>query len=378
MVDKKKNGLRVLFAGGGTGGHICPAMAIAEALKEQDPSSELLFLGTGREVERKLLEGAGYPYEIAAPTRLDRRLRSLPLVLAGAAKGLAKAFRAIKRFSPDVVLGLGGYGQVPGVVAARMLGIPYALFEPNRVPGRANRLLSGGAQEIYIQWAGTEEALRKPERAVRTGTPVRQQALVTQSAEDARYRLGLPVKRPVLLIVGGSQGARPLNNWAEKVFETVRRPRFSILHLTGNKDSARGLNRVYERAGVAHGVFPFRDDMGLLYAASDLVLCRAGGATLAEVTAAGLPCFAVPYPHAVDDHQRANAESLGLGGRIREQAELGMETFDEIADCLADDEHRERFAAFSRELGCPKAAQRVAEQLGNIAQSQTLPAKAIA
>ncbi|MDF1665523.1 MAG: UDP-N-acetylglucosamine--N-acetylmuramyl-(pentapeptide) pyrophosphoryl-undecaprenol N-acetylglucosamine transferase [Planctomycetota bacterium] len=367
MVFEKNEGLRVLFAGGGTGGHICPAMAVVEALKERDPKTEVLFLGTGRAVERKLLEGAGLPYEVAAPTRMDRRLRSLPGLLGGAAKGLAKAFSAIKRFRPHVVLGLGGYGQVPGVVAARLLNIPYALFEPNRVPGRANRLLSGGAKDIYIQWAGTETMLRKPERAVRTGTPVRKQALATLSQDEARRELGLPLSKPVLLIVGGSQGAKPLNDWAEQVFETVRRPRFSIIHLAGSGDSARSLNRVYERAGVAHAVFPFRADMGPLYAASDLVFCRAGGATLAEVTAAGLPSIAVPYPHAVDDHQRANARSLGAGALIREQTDLGMGTFDEIAECLSTGRQLEELARHSRAIGCPDAAMEVAKRLEMLA-----------
>jgi UDP-N-acetylglucosamine--N-acetylmuramyl-(pentapeptide) pyrophosphoryl-undecaprenol N-acetylglucosamine transferase len=148
----------------------------------------------------------------------------------------------------------------------------------------------------------------------------------------------------------------------------VRRPRFSIVHLTGSLSATHRLKRVYERAGVSHGVYPFCEDMGQLYASADLVLCRAGGATLAEVTAAALPCYAVPYPHAVDDHQRANAQALGAGGRIREQAELGMETFDEIADCLADDVQRERFAAHSRELGRPNAAKDVFRRLEALAE----------
>lgn len=363
----KQGGLRVLFAGGGTGGHICPAMAVAEALQEFDARAEVLFLGTGREVERKLLESAGYPYEVAAPVRMDRRLSRLPFLLAGAAKGMGKALRAVHRFRPHVVMGLGGYGQAPGVVSARVLGIPYVLFEPNKVPGRANRLLSAGAREVFIQWAGTEKGLRRPERAVQTGTPIRRQARVSQSKATAKARLGLPTDRKTLLIVGGSQGAKPLNDWAEGVFQHIRKARFSVVHLTGSKNDTKSLRDVYSRAGMPHVVMPFAEAMGELYAAADLVFCRAGGATLAEVTAAGLPAFMVPYPHAVDDHQTANACSLGAGGRVTYQQDLGMGTFDEIDECLTNPEILKRMAEFSKQLGFPDAARSVAARLRAVA-----------
>lgn len=364
---------RVVFAGGGTGGHVCPAIAVAEALRELDPRAEVLFLGTGRGVEKRLLDSAGYPDIAVAPTHLRRSLRHLPMLAFASARGLARAFAAVGRFRPQVCLGLGGYAQVPGLIAARAYGVPFALFEPNAVVGRANRLLSGAAREVFIQWPETTSGLKAPERAVITGTPIGKKALGLGDPELARARLGLPSQLPALLIVGGSQGARPLNDWAESVFAGVRRPPFSIIHLTGDKARTRSLKRTYDRAGVPNVVFTFHDRMGELYSASSVVLGRAGGATLAEVTAAGKPCVAVPYPHAVDDHQRANALALGDGGILCDQRELGIGTYDRIVELLSNPLERFELTEKSRRRGHPDAAMAVAERLLAIARGEPTP-----
>jgi len=375
--------LRVMFAGGGTGGHVCPAIAVANALRQLDMAdgpdgarAEVFFCGTGRAVERRLLDEAGYRYAAVAPERVGG-WRKLPRMAMTGASGMARALSETRSFQPDVVLGLGGYAQVPGLMAAASLGIPFALMEPNKTPGRANRLLARFAREVYVQFAGMESVFGGGVRAMRTGTPIRELALTKQSAQAARTELGLPANRSTLLIVGGSQGARALNRWAEMAFTRVRRAPISVIHLTGDSKDASRLRQVYHRAGAAAYVVPFSRHMGRLYAAADLVLCRAGGATLAETCAAGLPAYAVPYPFAVDDHQRANAEALGPAGVVVPQTELTAGLYDQLLGTLCDRVRYRSMAAAATQLGHPDAARRIAGRLCTLGGRAGLNTQAI-
>lgn len=306
--------MRVVFAGGGTGGHVCPAVAVARALAGVAPGSEVLFLGSGRPVERRILEPTGLPYEVvpAAPLRN-------PLRFAWATgRGLLRARALLRAFAPDVVLGLGGFASVPGALAGRWLGVPLALFEPNAIPGRANVVLSRLAREAYVHWPEVA-GLACP--TVATGAPLNAAARSTLTRAEARARFGLPEDGPALLVMGGSQGARALNRWVEASLPLLRARRVHLLHLAGSEPEAASVRMAATRVGVSAAVLPFLADVGAAYRAADLAVVRGGAATLAELLAAGLPARVVPLAGTADDHQVRNGEAfaaLGAGDLLPE------------------------------------------------------------
>ncbi|MCO5170597.1 MAG: UDP-N-acetylglucosamine--N-acetylmuramyl-(pentapeptide) pyrophosphoryl-undecaprenol N-acetylglucosamine transferase [Planctomycetes bacterium] len=353
---------RVLFAGGGTGGHVCPAVAVARALGREAPGAEVLFLGSGRPVERRILEPTGLPYAVvpSAPGRSPR-------ALLAQARALVGAYGKVRAFRPDVVLGLGGFASVPGALAGRLVGARLCLFEPNAAAGRANRWLAPLAVEAYAQW----EATRLGCEVRRLGTPLNDAAACDLSPEEARARLGLPAGGRALLVMGGSQGARALNRWIEQALPVVGEGArgVSFVHLAGGDEEAARLRAAYAAAGVAHAVLPFLTDVGLAYRAADLAVVRGGGATLAELLAVGLPARVVPLRGVADDHQLHNARAFARAGAgvVLAEADLGPAALAE-AICALDDEvglARARQAALL--AARPDAATAVARRLVEVA-----------
>lgn len=353
---------RVLFAGGGTGGHVCPAIAVARALERVAPGAEVLFLGSGRPVERKILEPTGLPYDVvpSAPGRGPRAMWAQ-------ARALVRAVARVRAFAPDVVLGLGGFASVPGALAGRLAGARLCLFEPNAAAGRANRWLARLADEAYVHW----EATRLACPLVRTGTPLNDAALADRglSRAEARARLGLPADGRAVLIMGGSQGARALNGWIERALPAVaaraREAGVSFVHLAGSDEVAAALREVYERAGVRAAVLPFLREVGLAYRAVDLAVVRGGGATLAELLAVGLPARVVPLRGVADDHQAANAFAFARAGAgvVLSESELGPDTLVDMFEALDDEVGLARARQAALLAGRPDAATTVARRL---------------
>jgi UDP-N-acetylglucosamine--N-acetylmuramyl-(pentapeptide) pyrophosphoryl-undecaprenol N-acetylglucosamine transferase len=295
--------MRVILAGGGTGGHLFPGIALAQNFPSDWRS---LFHCTDRPFDARELSAYGMDHEPLAAPRLGAGF-ALPL---GMVRAVGRAWKRVRAFRPDLVVGLGGYGSFPTLAAARLDGIPVALLEQNVIPGRANRMAARGARRVYAQWAESRRHfVGLGDRFVHAGSPLRS-GLVRVNRDEARRRFGLRGTGPVVGVLGGSQGSESLNRLAVRELPSV--PGAQILHLAGS--AAEGVRAAYRASGAEARVVDFHRDMETFYSACDLVVSRAGALAIAELAALGCAAVLVPYPHAASDHQAANARALARGG----------------------------------------------------------------
>jgi UDP-N-acetylglucosamine--N-acetylmuramyl-(pentapeptide) pyrophosphoryl-undecaprenol N-acetylglucosamine transferase len=350
--------MRVILAGGGTGGHVIPALAIAQELRARY-SADIKFIGTARGLETKLVPAAGFELaliEVGALKNvgLARRLSTL-WQLPGA---VLRSRRILREFRPDVVIGVGGYASGPAVLAAEMAGVPTLLFEPNRVPGFANRVVARWASGAAVQFEETRQ--RFPNAQV-TGTPVRKEFF------DIPPR---PADAPrTLLVFGGSQGAAALNRVMMESAAALKQAGVSVIHQTGERDYNQ-VQAACQQSGLSAEVTPFIDRMPEAFARADLLLCRSGASTVAEIAAAGKPAIFVPFPRAADDHQRRNAEALVEAGAavLIPEAELTAERLVRtVGELLADKQRLGRMAVAARGLAHPNAAEDIAGMAARLA-----------
>ncbi len=352
-------GTEIWMAGGGTGGHLIPGLALADAFRALDPDCTVRFRHADRPVDRALLAERPHSHPAGVGP-----LRMRPRVLWRYGRAFFAARRELKAAAPALVVGLGGYASFPHVRAAQTLGLPTVLFEANAIAGRATRHLARRAAKILCPWPA--EALRgvtlRPGQACSWGLPIRPPAAL--SPEDARSRLGFAPDARLLLVTGGSQGAAALNAFLAGAAPYFAANGVALLHLAGEKD-APGLRETYRNAAVTARVESFLDDMPAAYRAARAVLCRAGGATLAELAAHRLPAVAVPYPHAADDHQRANAETAERygGARCVAQDALGPDTLAALLRWLTDPSAHAAQAARWEPLARERAAEDCARGL---------------
>ena len=365
--------MNVVIAGGGSAGHVEPALNIADALRRRDPAVVVSLVGTARGLETRLVPARGYALDLIPPVPLPRRvsadLARVPLRLAAAVRA---AGRIVDVRRADVVVGVGGYVALPVYLAARRRGVPVVLHEANARAGLANRVGARFATAVAISYPQT----RLP-RAVLTGIPLRQ-AIVDldreQARDAARVELGLLPSRPTLLVSGGSQGARRLNQAAAGLAEHLDELGVQVLHATGPGQYDELMRQLAEH-GVAgdlppYVARPYVDRMDLAYAAADLMLCRAGAMTVAEVTAVGLPAVFVPLPHG-NGEQRLNAAAVvAAGGGIEvEDAALDAQWLRDTAVPLLTDVDRLRaMSAAARAAGHRDAADRVAAMVEQAAR----------
>ncbi|MFI5314213.1 MAG: undecaprenyldiphospho-muramoylpentapeptide beta-N-acetylglucosaminyltransferase [Myxococcota bacterium] len=350
--------LAIVLAGGGTGGHIFPALALADAIRKADPGATVRFVGTARGLETKYVPAAGYPLDLVPSAQVTGRgvLRGMAGVLTGL-RGIRVARAQLRAERADLVIGVGGYASVGAVAAAVTLGIPTALLEPNARPGRANRLLGRFARRVFVAF---EDAIAffPAGRAVLTGRPVRALPRAAPRGEDGVTRL---------LITGASQGARSINRAICAALPRLAElPRLEITHQTG----AAGLDETraaYAAARVRADVAAFFDDLPERMARADLVVARSGG-TVAEICVAGVASVLVPYPFAADDHQMANARELERAGAcaVVADADAGAALGDEVVSLLCDPARRARMAEAALRRARPDAARdiwRLCEEL---------------
>ena len=352
--------VRWVIAGGGTGGHVTPALALGEEIVRI--GEPVLFIGSERGLETRLVPAAGF--ELA-------RLPALPLVGRGPAARLAAlvalaragaaAFTLLRRRRIEVVVSVGGYAAAPAAVAAVALGVPLALVEPNAVPGRANRWMARFARRVFTAFAAAEPAFERAGAGGRietVGAPLRRSLLEAfEGAADRR----LPAPPFRLLVVGASQGARQLNDAMIEALPDLDPARFDVFHQTGAADRDRVAD-AYARAGFRAEVVDFEPDLPRRYRWADLAVCRAGALTVAELALAGLPALLVPYPYAADDHQRANARTREAAGaaRVLDPAGFGGKVLvAELAALLERPEALLEMGRRARALARPDAAQRV-------------------
>jgi UDP-N-acetylglucosamine--N-acetylmuramyl-(pentapeptide) pyrophosphoryl-undecaprenol N-acetylglucosamine transferase len=346
--------LVVVLAGGGTGGHIFPALALAETIRKREPGAHVHFVGTEQGLETRHVRAAGYPLDLV-PSRpvLGRGPIDSVRALVTATCGIGRARKILGRLQANLVIGVGGYASVPTVTAALCSRIPTALLEPNARPGRANRLLGRFARAVFVQF---EEASRyfPGGRTHLLGFPVRAMPHGNAKTPD-------PVLR--LIVLGGSQGARSINRAVTRMLDQLgERDGFRITHQTGEADYEE-VRVAYERAGVQAEIAPFFEDIPERLAQVDLVVARAGAATCAELCVAGAPSIFVPYPYAADDHQMANARDLERAGMciVIPDAELSERLAPELRALARDAPRRRRMAEAAGQRATPDAAERIWE-----------------
>jgi UDP-N-acetylglucosamine--N-acetylmuramyl-(pentapeptide) pyrophosphoryl-undecaprenol N-acetylglucosamine transferase len=324
--------MKLLLAGGGTGGHLFPAIALAEQLKYEEPQSEILFVGTEKGLESRMLPELGWPLEkieMSAWAGLGfvARLK----VLGKLAKSLMQSRQILKQFAPDVVVGVGGYASVPVLLAAKLMGVPYLVHEQNAWPGMANRLLGRWARRVCLSFAEADRAFHRS-ATVLTGNPVRSAMEQCPNIDEDKV---------CLLVFGGSQGARAINRAVVAALPHLAewQDKLDVIHQSGQLDYEETV-RGYKDAGWAHvDVQPFINDMAQAYAKATLIVCRAGATTLAELTACGRPAILVPYPHAAAGHQSGNAQAMAAKGAalMMEQADLTQERLAKLINGLLHD-----------------------------------------
>lgn len=348
--------VRVIIAGGGTGGHIYPGLAIAQEFRRRNGQTEVIFVGTARGMETRIVPREGFRLELIEVAALKRVGLARQLKTLAQLPGSFLAVRSlIKRFHPDVVIGVGGYASGPVGLVAALMGVPTMVAEQNALPGFTNRVLGRFVRAAAVSF---EEAKRYfGEKAEVTGNPVR--------AEFFEIMDRTPDETVHILVTGGSQGARAINDAVIGALPhlAAESARLSFVHQTGEKDYEI-VRAAYEQAGVRAEVKPFIERMVDEFARADLVICRAGATTVAELAAAGRPAIFIPFPFAADDHQRKNAEAVERagGGRVIPQSELTPERLtEELLKLMREPGELARMGAAGRRLGKRDAAASVVD-----------------
>lgn len=365
--------MRVLLSGGGTAGHIYPALTVAERLSED--GHEVAFIGTDRGPEARLVPEAGLTFHTLPARGFDRsRPLSLLLALAIAFLSTLRALTMVRRFRADVVVGFGGYVSLPVGLAAALLRVPLVLHEQNSVPGMANRALSRFATAVATTYPASAQRMRPGTRVVQTGNPVRR-AILEADRQQGRRSLAVPEDARMVLVFGGSRGARHLNEASvDMAAELVARQDVYVLHIAGETEVESVRSRLAGSKDVVpadrYRVVAYVDEMGGALAAADVVIARAGATSIAEITAVGRAAILVPYPYATEDHQTLNAKDVadaGGGVLVPDDALDDGALLPPLVRLLDTIEERDHMAALSGRLGLRDATQRLCALIEQVA-----------
>ena len=366
--------MKVLFACGGTAGHINPAIAVAQRLQALDPKTEVLFVGTPDRMESELVPRAGYAFESVKVSSFSRSLSAAGLKhTVSAAKDALTATRAAKKivraFQPDIAVGTGGYVCYPVLKAAAQLNVPTLVHESNAVPGLTTKMLLSDVDRVLVGFEESRQHYGDPTRVFVTGTPVRT-GFSDCTKDEAKKKLGLPVDQPLVVSLWGSLGARIMN---EKITDMIAlagdNPGFRLIHSAGKSGYDAVAKKLQETCpfdlpASGYDVRPYIYDMLLVMAAADLVLCRAGASTLAELTYLGKPAILVPSPYVTNNHQEKNARVLehAGGAKVLLEPELtGEDLLTAIRSLLADSAALDGMAKAMKSCGVPDATERIAD-----------------
>ncbi len=357
-VEKKP--VRLVVTGGGTGGHLFPGIAVAEAIMAERSGGKVLFIGTDRQIDNQVL--GQRPFMTASLKCQGLKGKSLSAILLALVQlplALFKAGMILRGFKPDLVLGVGGYVTGPVVLAAKLLGIPTCIHEQNSVPGLANKMVGKFVDRIFLSIPGSE-GFFPAGRALLTGNPVRREILASNDQPPEK-------KGPILLVMGGSQGAHRLNVLVAAGLSGVKQELpdgFLVIHQTGRQDEQLVKDQ-YETAGIKAEVAPFLSDMAAVYRRVDLVVSRAGATSLAEICVLGKPSILIPYPYAADNHQEHNAMMVADRGGAIMRRESELESTVLVADILKiinDPEEMRRMGEKAREVSFPGAAELIVKE----------------
>ena len=358
--------MKIIFAGGGTGGHLMVGLSIAEEIRSRFQESEIIFFGTDKKFEKRCVEQRGFQFRQMRAKKWEKSFKRILTFVGVTFAGIIESLLAIRKFNPDIVVGLGGYASVAPIIAAKLLSIPSVLLEQNVIPGKANRFLTNWVDEVYCHWRGSLKWFNKAKIVHVTGTPIRKDILYSQKTISAE-KFGLSLSKKTILITGGSQGAQAINEVILKCLPKLEplSNELQIIHCTGEYgyDIAKA---AYKQTNIDAFVCSFLDDMGAALSMADIIICRAGATTIAEITSLGIPAILIPYPHAADNHQYWNAMELASngGGYLLQQIDLTPEKIIElITDLLNNKEKYNRMKMFSKGMGIPNASISVVDSL---------------
>ncbi|MEM9052424.1 MAG: undecaprenyldiphospho-muramoylpentapeptide beta-N-acetylglucosaminyltransferase [Bacteroidota bacterium] len=357
---------RVIISGGGTGGHIFPAIAIADAIKEIKPDAEFLFVGALGRMEMEKVPNAGYEIkglEISGFQRsLSAKNLSFPLKVL---KSLNASKRIIKDFKPDVAVGVGGYASGPMLHVASKKNVPALIQEQNSFPGITNRLLAKRVDRICVSYEGMEKWFPS-EKMLMTGNPIRSAVVDIEGKREIGIEaFGLDKSKTTLLIVGGSLGARTINESIAGVLDEIIASEYQVIWQTGKHfiDKAKELIDSQKISNVK--ATAFIEDMDLAYAAADLIISRAGAMALSELCLIGKPSVLVPSPNVAEDHQTKNAMALvkNKAAKMVSDVKAREELWETVKSLLANEKEREELAANAKAMGQPNSANRIAMEV---------------
>jgi UDP-N-acetylglucosamine--N-acetylmuramyl-(pentapeptide) pyrophosphoryl-undecaprenol N-acetylglucosamine transferase len=365
--------MRLLICGGGTGGHIYPALALARYVLNQDRDAEILFVGTERGLESKIVPGAGFPLSTIPARGYQRSLKQLGPVFKELYGGLSQAKRIIRAFNPDVVLGTGGYVSAPVVLAAVLARRPTVIHEQNALPGLANRSLAPLVTRVCLSFEQSRRLFSRLSRIVLTGNPRASEAAAA-SGSDGRQRLSLDSNLRTVVVYGGSRGALKINKVMTEFIKSGWLPaEIQLVYITGEQY----YQAVMDKLGVLPQnvrLLPYLNEMLSVLAAADLVVTRSGATTLAEITALGLPAILIPSPNVVNNHQYFNARLLSDAGAALLIEENEFNHFSlrrELEHFFSEPGVQESMARASREIGVTDASERLYRCLTEIVNSRS-------
>jgi UDP-N-acetylglucosamine--N-acetylmuramyl-(pentapeptide) pyrophosphoryl-undecaprenol N-acetylglucosamine transferase len=371
------NELKILISGGGTGGHIFPAIAIADALRNTVPDCDILFVGALGKMEMEKVPQAGYPIKGLRISAFQRRLSlknlSFPLKVVFS---MVKAYKIITSFKPDVVVGVGGFASGPTLKVAVNRRIPVVIQEQNSYPGITNRLLAKHAEKICVAYDGMEKWFPAG-KILKTGNPVRENVINIQNKKDEAFRyFELESGKPVVLIVGGSQGALSINQALSYNLKDLEQCGVQMIWQTGKLFANKAKSAIQEKIANPRDkdfhVYEFITRMDLAYAAADLVISRAGAIAISELSAVQKPSILIPYPAAAEDHQAKNAKALAdkQAAIFLADSEAKIKIATIVKSFIEDEEKRDTLSKNIGEFAVHNSAQKIAEQIIKIASKR--------
>ncbi|HER24401.1 MAG TPA: undecaprenyldiphospho-muramoylpentapeptide beta-N-acetylglucosaminyltransferase, partial [Candidatus Atribacteria bacterium] len=360
--------LKVIISGGGTGGHIYPGISLAYEIRERNPGNDILFVGTERGMESKLVPREGFKIIKIKARGIQRKIcfENLTAVVIFLVS-LLQSFKIIKQYNPDIVIGTGGYVSGSVVLVAAILGIPTFIHEQNIIPGITNKFLSLVTRATFLSFEQSKEYFGRKAKLIFTGNPLRFKKIISGTEKEYK-KFNLDSSKRTILVLGGSKGAAVINSVVLESIDLIKRTiknEWQVLLISGQDDYAR----IKEMVGENHKIFsiePYLHDIEKAYSLADLVICRAGATTLAEIGAYGLPAILIPYPYATHDHQGINAkifEREGAAKIILEEDLSGEKLSQVLLDLLIDKNELEIMAGKCKKLSQVNSAQRIVDYI---------------
>lgn len=364
--------LRIIVSGGGTGGHIYPALSIADKIKSENEGASVLYVGTKMGLESKIVPGSGYDFETVTVSGFQRKISFENMKrLIMFFRGIWESASIIRRFRPDIVIGTGGYVSGPVVFCAAMMKVPTVVHEQNAFPGMTNKFLSRFANKVLISFEDARKFFKSDQNVVFTGNPVRKE-IIDANKNEARKKLGIPLDKKMVLSVGGSGGSRKINDAMLSVIGQFCSRDIAFVHATGNAHY-EGFCKEFSDSGLKdyQRVVPYIDNMPDILAACDMVICSAGAITLSEVTCLGKPSIVIPKAHTAENHQEYNARSIeenGAGVMILEKDITADLIAENIFNIIMDEEKLQEMSNKSIQMGRPEAVDIIYSEIMRLKQ----------